>query len=64
MRRTGYLATLVAGLALLGASLHGMTRVDATLRVAAAPAAPKVAPGPEFVRDRHDCHRGRHHPRV
>ena len=61
MRRAGFIATLAAGVALLGASLHGMTRVDTTLRVAAAPA---VAPQPELVRDRRDCHRERHHPRV
>jgi hypothetical protein len=46
MRRAGFLATLVAGVAFLGASLHGMTKVDTTLRVAAAP-----PPQPELVRD-------------
>jgi hypothetical protein len=60
MRRAGFLATLVAGVALLGTSLHGMTSVDTTLRVAAAP-----TPQPQLVRDG-DCDR-RHetrHPRV
>jgi hypothetical protein len=46
MRRAGFLATLVAGIAFLGASLHGMTNVDHTLKVAAAP-----TPAPELVRD-------------
>ena len=51
MRRAGFVATLVAGVGLLGASLHGMTSVDTTLKVAAAPA---PAPQTEFVRER-DC---------
>jgi hypothetical protein len=46
MRRAGFLATLLAGVAFLGASLHGMTQVDTTLKVAAAP-----TPQPELVRD-------------
>jgi len=37
MRRAGFLATLAAGVAFLGASLYGMTSVDRTLEIAAAP---------------------------
>ena len=44
-------ATLAAGVLCLGASLHGMTKVDTTLKVAAAPT---PAPQTEFVRER-DC---------
>ena len=68
MRRAGFLATLAAGVGLLGASIHGMTNMNATLKLAAA--TPTPAPveeqwQPDYVRDR-DCHRGgRHdHPRV
>ena len=58
MRKAGLIATLFAGLGLLGASLHGMTRVDTTLRIAAATPAPQiVAPDPGYVLERH--HRGR-----
>jgi hypothetical protein len=62
MRTAGLVATLVAGLGLLGASLHGLTRVDATLRAAVTPAAPP----PQFADENRDrCHRERgHHPRV
>jgi hypothetical protein len=56
MRRAGFLATLIAGVLCLGASLHGMTKVDTTLRVAAAP-----TPQPELVRD---CEQGREKRRV
>jgi hypothetical protein len=60
MRRVGFLATLAAGAGLLGASLHGMTNVDRTLKIAAAP-----TPAPELVREwkaPRDCHRdGRRH---
>jgi hypothetical protein len=56
MRRAGFLATLAAGVGLLGASLHGMTTVDNTLKVAAAP-----TPSPEVLQERmpsrHDCER-------
>ena len=62
MRRTGFLATLAAGVALVAASLHGMTSVDRTLMVAAAPKpAPVIAP--ELVLERRDCHREREHRR-
>ena len=66
LRRTGLIATLLAGLGLLGASLHGMTRVDTTLRIAAATPVPKLAPDPELVLERHqrDCDRERKGPRV
>ena len=56
MRRAGFLATLAAGVLFLGASLHGMTKVDTTLKVAAAP-----APPPQLVRG-DDCDR-RHEKR-
>jgi hypothetical protein len=72
MRRAGFLATLAAGVALLGASLHGMTSVDTTLKLAAATATPPPAPQSEgeFVTERHHRHgpcgdeRGHDHPRV
>jgi hypothetical protein len=66
MRRAGFLATLAAGVALLGASLHGMTSMDTSLKIAAATPTPHQQWGPEFVRGAHDCHRGakRDHPRV
>ena len=66
LRRTGLIATLLAGLGLLGASLHGMTRVDTTLRIAAATPAPIVTPDPELVLERHhrDCDRKPKGPRV
>jgi hypothetical protein len=51
VRRVGFLATLATGVALLGASLHGMARVDDTLRVAAAP-----KPSPDLLQER-DCDR-------
>ena len=56
MRRAGFLATLAAGVLFLGASLHGMTEVDTTLKIAAAP-----APQPELVRETRvrDCDRDR-----
>ena len=67
MRRAGFLATLAAGVALLGASLHGLTSMDATLELAAATPTPHQA-SPQYVSDpARDCHRdhGRHHgPRV
>ena len=47
MRRAGFLATLAAGVALLGAFLHGMTSVDNTLKIAAAP-----TPSPEVLQER------------
>jgi hypothetical protein len=71
MRRVGFLATLAAGAGLLGASLHGMTNVDQTLKIAAA--TPSPAPQIDLVREwkpPHDCDRdrdrdrGRHHPEV
>jgi len=67
LRRTGFLATLAAGMALLGASLHGITSVDRELQVAAATPAPTGAP--ELVREWRGRHCGRrdrehHHPEV
>ena len=69
MRRVGTFATLAAGVGLFGASLHGMTSVDHTLKVAAATPAP--APQIDVVREwqpPRDCDRDqqreRHHPEV
>ena len=63
MRRAGFLATLAAGVLFLGASLHGMTKVDTTLKIAAAP-----TPQPELVRETQvrDCDRDRdsRHPAI
>jgi len=58
-RRTGFLATLAAGMALLGASFHGITSVDRELKVAAATPAPAPLGAPELVREwrGRDCHR-------
>ena len=58
MRKAGFAATLVAGVGLLGASLHGMTSVDRTLAIAAATPTPSV-PSPEFVLEKRkrDCDR-------
>jgi hypothetical protein len=41
-RRTGFIATLAAGLVLLGAAFHGMTSVDHELQAAAATPAPAI----------------------
>ena len=60
MRRVGFIATLAAGVGLLGASLHGMTNVDHTLKVAAATPAP-ASSRTARVRERpaeRDCDRG------
>ena len=56
MRKAGFAATLVAGVGLLGTSLHGMTSVDRTLAIAAATPTP-AAPSPELVleKQRRDC---------
>ena len=48
LRRAGFAATIVTGLAMLAAALHGMTGVDSTLRLAAA-----APPGGEHLRGRH-----------
>jgi hypothetical protein len=55
VRRTGFLATLAAGIALLGAAFHGMTSVDHELKVAAT--TPTPAPSLENVSEWHvrDC---------
>jgi hypothetical protein len=55
VRRVGFLATLATGVGLLGASFHGMTGVDETLKIAAAP-----TPSPELLQERttvRDCDR-------
>lgn len=58
MRKAGFAATLVAGVGLLGASLHGMTSVDRTLAIAAATPTP-AAPTEELVLEKRklDCDR-------
>jgi len=58
MRRTGFLATLAAGFALVAASLHGMAGVDTTLKLAAAKPTVQSQSQPELVREwrpRRDC---------
>jgi hypothetical protein len=58
MRKAGFAATLVAGVGLLGTSLHGMTSVDRTLAIAAATPTP-AAPSEELVLEKRarDCDR-------
>ena len=62
-RRVGFLATLAAGMALLGAAFHGITSVDHELKVAAT--TPTPAPSVETLNEWsvRDCDkpRGRHH---
>jgi hypothetical protein len=57
-RRTGFFATLAAGMALIGASFHGITSVDHELQVAAA--TPGPAPSVDTVNEWkvRDCDRG------
>ena len=57
MRKAGFAATLMAGVGLLGASLHGMTSVDRTLAIAAA--TPTAVPSEELVLEKRqrDCDR-------
>jgi hypothetical protein len=63
LRRTGLVATLAVGFGLLAASLHGMTRVDTTLKLAAATPVPQLTtPGYVSEHHRRDCRRG--HSRV
>ena len=60
LRRYGFLATIAIGMALLGASFHGLTSVDRELKIAAATPAPASAP--ELVRDEgrgRDCDKPR-----
>ena len=64
-RHAGFVATLAAGVCLLGVSLHGITNVDHELKLAAATPAPAQA-HPELVRDEsrgRDCdrHDRQHH---
>jgi hypothetical protein len=59
VRRVGFIATLATGVGLLGASFHGMTSVDRTLEIAAAP-----KPSPELLQERttvRDCDRPKEH---
>jgi hypothetical protein len=61
VRRVGFLATLATGVGLLGASFHGMTSVDETLKIAAA-----EKPSPELLQERspvRDCDRWKHQQR-
>jgi hypothetical protein len=62
-RRTGFLATLAAGMALLGASFHGITSMDRQLEIAAT--SPTPAPSLDTVGEWHvrDCDKpeGRRH---
>jgi hypothetical protein len=44
--RAAYLAVLITGFTLVAVALHGMTRVDTTLRLAAAHSAPPPEPAP------------------
>jgi hypothetical protein len=65
VRRAGFLATLAAGVGLLGASLHGMTSVDRELKIAAATPTPQ----PDLVQEWkvRDCDRNdpeHHRPEV
>jgi hypothetical protein len=61
LRRAMATVTVVAGIALFGLALQGMTSVDTRLELAAAgQAAPKVADCPAQERDRH---RGPRHDR-
>ena len=62
VRRVGFLATLATGVGLLGASFHGMTSVDNTLKIAAAPPSPELLQERAPVRDR-DCDRFKQHER-
>ena len=63
LRKAGFLATLAAGMALLGAAFHGMTSVDHELKLAATTPAP--APSLETVNEwkGRDCDKrdGHHH---
>jgi hypothetical protein len=72
LRRTGFAATLAAGVGLFGVALHGMTNVDSTLKIAAATPAPMEQPSvqQDVSRTWHgrDCDRQRdqerRHPEV
>ena len=65
LRRYGFLATLAAGMALLGASFHGITSVDHELKIAAATPAPsrETVQDPHQVRDCDPDDGRRHHDR-
>jgi hypothetical protein len=58
MRRVALIATLAAGLGLVGTSVHGITSMDTKLKLADQR---MQQPQPGFVSDRHDCHRSREH---
>ena len=55
--RTGFFATIAAGMALLGASFHGITSVDHELKVAATTPSPRTVVWRRCVEDWHgrDC---------
>jgi hypothetical protein len=56
LRRAGFVATIATGLAMLAAAVFGMTRVDTTLRLAAAAPATRTT----FVVDVHEHRHGPH----
>ena len=57
LRRAGFAATVALALLMLGAAIHGMTRVDTTLQIAAA-SPPQVRQVYVVdVRERQDHHR-------
>jgi hypothetical protein len=58
MRRVALIATLAAGLGLVGASVHGITSMDTKLQLADQR---MQQPQPGFVSDRHDCPREEQH---
>jgi hypothetical protein len=44
LRRTAFLAILATGLGLTAAGFHGLSGMDSSLKLAAAPSAPETAP--------------------
>jgi hypothetical protein len=67
MRKAGFAVTLVAGVGLLGTSLHGMTSVDRALAVAAATPTPAAPSQDHVLEQQRDCDRKtweRSHPHV
>jgi hypothetical protein len=58
LRKAGFLATIAAGMTLLGAAFHGITSVDHDLKLAAATPAPSI----DTVNERsvHNCDRPHH----
>jgi hypothetical protein len=54
-RRSAFVATLCAGVALVGASVHGLLGVDAELQRSALAAQQTIREDGIRVIDRHDC---------